>query len=116
MDTVDRISELMEERGIKNNAQLARLAGLPYTTIRSMFERKGKITLATLTGVKKALGVSLDDLVICEGCEKKENTEPDDCDMTFEESEILRKYRSATEKTQGIIQGILLQEDCQKKA
>ena len=114
MNTLDKIKALMEEKGIKSYAELARLSNLPRTTVTGLFVRGAETAkIETIVSIAKGLNVKMCELL---NVEKKENTESEDVEMTFEESEIVRRYREASEKTQGIIQGLLMQDGSKKNA
>lgn len=39
MTVADRLDGLMDTKGIKNRSELARLSGIPYTTIVGVYEK-----------------------------------------------------------------------------
>ena len=63
MNFLDNLDKIKEEKGIKNNRQLAHLSGVPYTTIDS-FYKKGyeNMKLSTLKKLSKFSGYSMDYL------------------------------------------------------
>lgn len=63
MSFITRLEYLMRKNGIKNNAELAKLSGVPYTTIDG-FYKKGtdNIKLSTLKKLARCLHCSLDFL------------------------------------------------------
>lgn len=63
MTVADRLDGLMETKGIKNRSELARLSGIPYTTIVGVYEKnEDNLTLKTLTRLSRFFGCSLDYL------------------------------------------------------
>jgi DNA-binding Xre family transcriptional regulator len=62
MNFLDKLDKIMREKGI-NKRQLARLSGVPYTTIDS-FYKKGymNMKLSTLQKLSKFSGCSMDYL------------------------------------------------------
>lgn len=64
MSLTEKIDELMALNGIKNKAELARLSGLPYTTIDGIYKKGSEnLKLSTLKSLCRVLGCSLDELV-----------------------------------------------------
>jgi Predicted transcriptional regulators len=62
MSLTNKLVELMNERGI-NRSELAKGAGIPYTTIVALFEKGSENTkLSTLKKLTTYFGVSLDTL------------------------------------------------------
>ncbi|KAA9003982.1 helix-turn-helix transcriptional regulator [Paenibacillus spiritus] len=63
MTVTDRLARLMNERGI-NRSELAKGAGIPYTTIVSLFEKGAEnIKLSTMRKLAAYFGKTLDELV-----------------------------------------------------
>ena len=64
MSLTDKLDELMALNGIKNKAELARLSGIPYTTIDGIYKKGSEnLKLSTLKSLCRVLGCSLDELV-----------------------------------------------------
>lgn len=64
MTLTERMDDLMELRHIDSKAELARLAGLPYSTIDGIYKRgSDNATLKTLTKICRVFDCSLDYLV-----------------------------------------------------
>lgn len=62
MSVVERLSEYMEKHGY-NKAEIARLSGIPYTTIDGLFKKGDENTkLSTLKKLAKLIGCTLDEL------------------------------------------------------
>lgn len=64
MDFLDRLTELSKRKGLKNNMQLSKASGVPYTTIDGFF-RVGydNAKLSTLQKLANTLDCSLEYLV-----------------------------------------------------
>ena len=61
---VMRIKILMVKKNIKTVSQLARLSGVPYTTLTKVFRgENGNTKLDTLKSIRTALGCTLDYLI-----------------------------------------------------
>lgn len=62
MSVVERLTQYMEEHGY-NKAEIARLSGIPYTTIDGLFKKGDENTkLSTLKKLAKLIGCTLDEL------------------------------------------------------
>ena len=62
MSVVERLNKYMEEHGY-NKAEIARLSGIPYTTIDGLFKKGDENTkLSTLKKLAKLIGCTLDEL------------------------------------------------------
>ncbi len=60
---VDRLNRLMDEKGL-NQYKLAELSGVPYPTIKSMFQRRThSVDLTTIVKLAYGLGVSASELI-----------------------------------------------------
>lgn len=57
MTTLDRIKFLMQERGW-SQGQLAKMAGLPRSTVTNMFRRETEPSLTSLIAIGKAFGLT----------------------------------------------------------
>ena len=64
MSFLERLEYLMKKHGIKNNSELSKLSGVPYTTIDG-FYKKGydNVKLSTLRKLSACLDCSIDYLV-----------------------------------------------------
>ena len=64
MSFLERLEYLMKKHGIKNNAELSKISGVPYTTIDG-FYKKGydNVKLSTLRKLSSCLNCSIDYLV-----------------------------------------------------
>ena len=64
MEIPERIDALMANRQIKNRSELARLSGIPYTTIDGIYKKPvDNITLKTLRRLADFFGCTIDFLV-----------------------------------------------------
>ena len=54
MDTIARVNELADERGISLH-QLALMCGVPYSTIKNTEHRKGQLTVNTIEQICNGL-------------------------------------------------------------
>jgi DNA-binding XRE family transcriptional regulator len=76
MTVTDRLIDLMEKNGIKNRSELAKGAGIPYTTVVAIFDKGAdNIKLSTMRKLANFFGVSLDDLA--DGDTQNENISDD---------------------------------------
>lgn len=53
MNIYDRILFLMEKKEIKNFMELSKLSGIPYMTLKNIFNRKSDIKASVLTPLIK---------------------------------------------------------------
>ena len=60
MDTLGRVYELMEARGM-TLYQLEKLSDLPHSTLRSTRRRGGELKVETIERICSALNISLSD-------------------------------------------------------
>ena len=60
MDTLGRVYELMEARGM-TLYQLEKLSDLPHSTLRSTRRRGGELKVETIERICAALGISLSE-------------------------------------------------------
>lgn len=62
MSVAERLQKFMDEKGY-SKADVARLSGIPYTTIDGIFKKGDENTkLSTLKKIAKLIGCSLDEL------------------------------------------------------
>jgi hypothetical protein len=109
VDMLERINALKAQKGIKDNARLARESGIPYTTLVGLYDRgTDGMRLGTLRSLARYFEVTMDYLA--DGKTEIEATAKGDNDMTFEEMELIKAYRDASDETRGMIKGILICE------
>ena len=91
MSFTDRLDYLMEKQGIKTKAELAKLSGIPYTTIDGFYKKgSDNIKLSTLRKLASFLECSLDFLA-----DESSDVSPDLLaidGLTPEEREDVQKY------------------------
>ncbi len=58
MDTMGRLDELLDERGMSRFA-LARLSGISPSTLRNTKRRAGQLKIDTIERICQALGITL---------------------------------------------------------
>ena len=58
MDTITRVRELAAQRGL-SLAELSRLCGVPYSTLKNTELRGGQLTVSTIELVCAGLGIPL---------------------------------------------------------
>ena len=58
MDILEKIKRLQKEHGF-NNAQLAKKANLPPTTIQNLYKRNNQPTFPTLQAICTAFGITV---------------------------------------------------------
>ena len=58
MDILEKIKKLQKEHGM-NNAQLAKKANIPPTTIQGLFKRNNQPTISTLQAICTAFGITV---------------------------------------------------------
>ena len=84
MSFTERLEFLMRRNGIANKSELARLSGIPYTTIDGFYKKGAdNIKLSTLRKLSKCLHCSLDYL-----SEDSEVIEPNTLAAHFEGEEF----------------------------
>lgn len=96
MSFTDRLEYLMDRNGIKNKSELAKISGIPYTTIDGFYKKgSDNIKLSTLRKLAKCLHCSLDYLT-----EESEVIDPvslaahfDGDDFTSDEWEEIEKFK-----------------------
>lgn len=67
MSFTDRLEYLMRRNGIKNKSELAKVSGIPYTTIDGFYKKgSDNIKLSTLKKLARCLHCSLDYLTEAE--------------------------------------------------
>lgn len=90
MDTIKRVEELLEERGLTPFAFFkGRNVGVSYSTFNSTAKRGGQLSVESIEKICKALGVTLGEFFWIPGVTAPEKK---DCDsLADEEIIILRK-------------------------
>jgi transcriptional regulator with XRE-family HTH domain len=58
LDILEKIKKLQKEKGL-NNAQLAKKAGLPPTTLQGLYTRNNQPTFPTLQAICSAFGITV---------------------------------------------------------
>jgi len=58
MDILEKVKRLQKEHGL-NNAQLAKAANLPPTTIQNLYKRNNQPTFPTLQAICGAFGITV---------------------------------------------------------
>ena len=86
MDILEKVKKLQKEKGL-NNAQLAKQAGLPPTTIQNLYKRSNQPTFPTLQALCKAFGITVAQF-FAEG-----NVPPD---LTPEQIRLLEHWNTLT--------------------
>lgn len=56
MNTMDRVSELISERGL-SLYQLAKMCDVPYSTLKHTRQRSGQLTVDTIERICSGLGI-----------------------------------------------------------
>ena len=109
MNFLDRIDNLMEQKGINKN-QLAQMTGIPVSTIYGWY-KKGydNITLPTFRKLSRFFGCSMEYLANGESDERKT--------LSLEAQRIGRKFDSFSEEKKRLLRGfIVLLEEADKAA
>ena len=64
MNLIEKLSILMKKNNIKNTSQLSKLTGIPYTTLKSIFDGDvNDIRLSTSRKLCDYFHITLDDLL-----------------------------------------------------
>ncbi|TXG78926.1 XRE family transcriptional regulator [Candidatus Dojkabacteria bacterium] len=103
MDIAYRLDLAMRVAGIKTQAQLARLSGVPESTIARILKNTGQPSIENLVALASALNRSLDWIV--NGTDSKTAPLPEliDIHVTHEELLIIQQHRAATAMGRSII-------------
>ena len=88
MDILKRIIQLRDERNW-TNYRLADEAGVPYVTLTNMFSRGTQPSIATLTALCEAFGISLAQFF---------SDENDEILLSEEEKELILSFRTLSKK------------------
>lgn len=109
MNIYDRILFLMEKKEIKNFMELSKLSGIPYMTLKNIFNRKSDIKASVLNKLKLVLDTSLEYLITGkEIAIEKPHT------LTDDEKYLLALFNELAESSQKLcissIEGMVLAE------
>lgn len=100
MDTIAaRIDFAMQQAGIKSQADLARLSGVPNSTVVRILKENSLPNVPNLAAISRACGVSMDWLATGESAD----THPPVVSLTYvtsREMDILTTFRKCTPETQ----------------
>jgi len=88
MDILEKVKRLQKERGW-NNAQLAKNAKLPPTTIQNLYKRNNQPTFPTLQAVCAAYGITVSQFF-------SDSNVP--LDLTPEQARLLEQWNSLTDE------------------
>ena len=100
-----KILKLLKEKK-KTKAELAKAAGIPYTTLDSMLKRDSDTSrLATIYKIAEYLGVSVEELVF-------DNYQPTEVAEKFtdEEKELIRDYRKIDTRGKSAVMSVIKHE------
>lgn len=105
MDFLEKIKKRMEERGY-NQRSLSIAAGVPYTTVKSMFQRgAGSAGLSTVQKIASVLDISIDYLA------SDDITDPEHGKVGTKDGKLLFLFHSLTddekEKAIAFVQGMI---------
>ena len=98
MDILMRIKQLRDERKW-TNYRLCDEAGLPYVTITNMFSRGTQPSIATLTAICKAYGISLSQFFY-----NDEEYTP----ISDDERKMVNSYRQLSAKNRSAILNLMI--------
>lgn len=103
MDIAYRIDLAMRAAGIKTQAQLARMSGVPESTITRILKNAGQPTVENLAAIANALDRSIDWIV--NGTDSKTSPLPEliEIHLTHEELLLVQQHRAATAMGRSII-------------
>ena len=88
MDILEKVKKLQKEKGL-NNAQLAKKASLPPTTIQNLYKRNNQPTFPTLQAICTAFGMTLSQFFV-------DSNLP--LDLTPEQTRLLELWNTLSEK------------------
>lgn len=98
-----KVVKLLKEKK-KTKAQLAKAAGIPYTTLDSMLKRDSDATrLGTIYKIAEYLDVSVEELVFDDDTHKKNNR----TNLTDTELSIIENYRLVDERGKNTIVALI---------
>ncbi|MDO5300794.1 MAG: helix-turn-helix transcriptional regulator [Clostridia bacterium] len=96
MDVLERINELMKERGW-SVYKLAKESGIPETTVRNYFRRNSAPTVYTLEQICTGLGITLAQFFDVEG----------NLGLTAEQQGLVNRFDSVTPEQKKMISDML---------
>lgn len=103
MDILEKITQLKDERGW-SSYKLAKLANIPQSTLSNLFNRENSPTIATLTAICNAFGISLAQFF----------SDVTGSTLTDEQNELLKDWsrlsKSQKEKVMTYIKGLLQEQ------
>lgn len=109
MNIYDRILFLMEKKEIKNFMELSKLSGIPYMTLKNIFNRKSDIKASVLDKLKLSLDTSLEYLITGNNI-KEQKPSP----LTDDEKYLLALFNELAESSQKLcissVEGMVLAE------
>ena len=97
MDILKRIIQLRDERNW-TNYRLCDEAGVPYVTLTNMFSRGTQPSIATLTALCDAFGISLAQFF---------SDEKSDILLSDEEKELVLSYRTLPKKSKSAVKNLV---------
>lgn len=97
MDILKRIIQLRDERNW-TNYRLCDEAGVPYVTLTNMFSRGTQPSVATLTALCEAFGISLAQFF---------SDEKDDIFLSEEEKELVLSFRALPKKSKSAVKNLI---------
>ena len=99
MDILKRIIQLRDERNW-TNYRLSDEAGLPYVTLTNMFSRGTQPSIATLTALCEAFGISLSQFF---------SEENDEILLSDEEKELVLSFRTLSKKCKYAVKNLIIE-------
>ena len=97
MDVLKRIIQLRDERDW-TNYRLSDEAGVPYVTLTNMFSRGTQPSIATLTALCEAFGISLAQFF---------NDEKDEILLSEEEKRLVLGFRTLSKKSKAAVKNLV---------
>lgn len=97
MEITDRIKQLRDERNW-TNYKMCDEAGVPYVTITNMFSRGTQPTIATLSALCDAFGISLAQFF---------NYDADQIFLSDDEKMLITNYRKLSKKDKSAVTTLL---------
>ena len=88
MDVLSKIKKLQKENEL-NNAELARKAGIPPTTLQAMYKRNNQPTISTLQALCRAFGITVSQFFA-------DSNIP--LDLTPEQANLLEHWNTLTDE------------------
>lgn len=103
MDIAHRIDLAMRVAGIRSQAQLARISGVPESTIARILKNAGQPTVENLAALATALDRTLDWIVNGTDSPKQELPELVLTYLSHKELRLIQQLREATEMGESLI-------------